>query len=199
MNRLAIKRLCILALFTAMALTIFVIEAQIPLPVPIPGVKLGLANVITLIILAEYRARDALIVLVLRILLGAIFSGQIMTLAYSLCGGLLCFCGCALLCKLLRQRYLWFISVIGAVLHNVGQILAAVVIMQTTKVFVYLPFLLITGCITGVFTGLVATAVVRHYPNVAKLPSSSKEKSSIKIEQTVEDTSSIEENSEDKT
>ncbi len=170
----SIKRLCILALFTTMALTIFVIEAQIPLPVPIPGVKLGLANVITLIVLAEYRARDALVVLLLRILLGSFFSGQITTLFYSLAGGLLCFLGSALLCKLFHGKYLWFVSVIGAILHNIGQIFAATLMMQTWNVFVYLPFLLVTGCITGLFTGFVATAVVRHFPKAAILPNPKK-------------------------
>ena len=68
----SIKHLVTMALFTAMALTIFVIEAQIPVPIPIPGVKLGLSNVITLIILLQYRPRDAAAVLLLRILLGSI-------------------------------------------------------------------------------------------------------------------------------
>jgi len=76
----SIRRLVLLALFTAMALTIFVIEAQIPLPISIPGIKLGLANVITLIVLAKFRTRDALTVLLLRILLGSFFAGQVTTL-----------------------------------------------------------------------------------------------------------------------
>ena len=72
----SIKRLVILALFATIALTIFVIEAQIPIPVPIPGVKLGLANVITLVVLVQFRLRDAAAVLLIRILLGSIFVGQ---------------------------------------------------------------------------------------------------------------------------
>ena len=121
----SIKHLVTLALFTAMALTIFVIEAQIPVPVPIPGVKLGLANVITLVVLLRYRARDAVAVLLLRILLGSIFTGALVGMIYSLCGGLLCFAGMALLCRFLHRKHIWFISLIGAILHNIGQILAA--------------------------------------------------------------------------
>ena len=88
---------------------------------------------------------------------------------YSLCGGFLCFGGMALLCWLLHKKQVWFISIIGAVLHNIGQILAAMLVMQTTKVLVYLPFLLLTGTVTGLFTGLVAGRVV-HYLPPAVLP-----------------------------
>ena len=116
----SVKHLVMLALFTTMALTIFVVEAQIPVPVPIPGVKLGLANVITLIVLVVYRPRDAFAVLVLRILLGSIFTGTPVSLLYSLTGGILCFLGMALLCKLLQKKHLWFISIVGAVLHNLA-------------------------------------------------------------------------------
>ena len=109
----SVKHLVMLALFTTMALTIFVVEAQIPVPVPIPGVKLGLANVITLIVLVVYRPRDAFAVLVLRILLGSMFTGTPVSLLYSLTGGVFCFLGMALLCKLLQKKHLWFISIVG--------------------------------------------------------------------------------------
>lgn len=160
----SVKHMVMLALFTAIALTIFVVEAQIPVPVPIPGVKLGLANVITLIVLVVYRPRDAFAVLVMRILLGALFTGSPVSIIYSLSGGILCFLGMALLCKLLHRKHLWFISIIGAILHNAGQIAAAMAVMQSVQVIAYFPFLLVTGCITGLFTGLVAGWVVRFLP-----------------------------------
>ena len=140
------------------------VEAQIPVPVPIPGVKLGLANVITLIVLVVYRPRDAFAVLVLRILLGSIFTGTPVSLLYSLTGGILCFLGMALLCKLLQKKHLWFISIVGAVLHNVGQILAAIAAMQSVQVIAYFPFLLVAGCITGFFTGIAADRVIHFLP-----------------------------------
>lgn len=160
----SIKHLVMLALMTAMALTIFVVEAQIPVPVPIYGVKLGLANVITLIVLLRFRVRDAAAVLVLRILLGSMFTGTIVSLVYSLSGGLLCLAGMALLCHILQKQHVWFISIIGAVLHNTGQVAAAMVVMQTVHVMVYFPFLLLTGCITGLFTGVAADCINRHWP-----------------------------------
>lgn len=79
----SVKHLVMLAMFTTMALTIFVVEAQIPIPVPIYGVKLGLANVITLIVLVVYRPRDAFAVLVMRILLGSLFTGTLVSMIYS--------------------------------------------------------------------------------------------------------------------
>ena len=151
----SVKHLVMLAMFTTMALTIFVVEAQIPIPVPIYGVKLGLANVITLIVLVVYRPRDAFAVLVMRILLGSLFTGTLVSMIYSLSGGILCFLGMALLCRLLHRKHLWFISMIGAVLHNVGQIAAAIVVMQSV---------LVSGCITGIFTGIAADRVVHFLP-----------------------------------
>ena len=100
----SVKHLVMLAMFTTMALTIFVVEAQIPIPVPIYGVKLGLANVITLIVLVVYRPRDAFAVLVMRILLGSLFTGTLVSMIYSLSGGILCFLGMALLCRLVHQH-----------------------------------------------------------------------------------------------
>ncbi|MCD7959096.1 MAG: Gx transporter family protein [Ruminococcus sp.] len=175
----SIRRLVLLALFTTMALTIFVIEAQIPLPISIPGIKLGLANVITLIVLAKFRTRDALTVLLLRILLGSFFAGQVTTLIYSLFGGLLCFGGMTILCRILKRKHLWFVSVIGAILHNIGQTIAAILVMGTTQVLVYLPFLTIAGCITGLFTGFVAMEVVKHWPTAVAFSLDSKKESHI--------------------
>ena len=100
----------------------------------------------------------------MRILLGSLFTGTLVSMIYSLSGGILCFLGMALLCRLLHRKHLWFISMIGAVLHNVGQIAAAIVVMQSVQVIVYFPFLLVSGCITGIFTGIAADRVVHFLP-----------------------------------
>ena len=159
------KRIALCGVLTALALALSLAERMIPLEllIPIPGIKLGLANIITLFVLQKYRVRDALAVLVLRIFLGSLFTGTLVSCLYSLSGGLLCLVGMALLCRLLQNRYLWFVSVCGAILHNIGQILTAMLVMQTTQVIWYLPFLLISGCVTGLFTGLAATYLIRHW------------------------------------
>lgn len=162
MTHKSIKHLITLAMFTTIALVIFVIEAQIPIPIPIPGIKLGLANVITLLVLVKYSAKDALIVLFMRIFLGTLFTGQIVSFLYSISGGILCFIGMLLLIHLLNKKNLWFVSIIGALLHNIGQTIAAIIVMQSVQVVYYLPFLALSGCISGLFTGLVAESIVKH-------------------------------------
>ncbi len=164
----SVKHLVTLAMFATMSMVIFVLEAQIPVPIPIPGIKLGLANIITLFVLQKYRVWDALAVLTMRILLGSLFTGTLVSCFYSFSGGLLCLFGMALLCHFLHRKHLWFISVCGAILHNIGQILAAMLVMQTTQVIWYLPFLLLSGCITGCFTGLAAAFLVRHWERTKK-------------------------------
>ena len=117
-----------LALLTALALIIFVVELQIPNPFPIPGVKLGLANIITVYAVYHYRAREVFLVVLIRILLGAVFSGNMAAMLYSLAGGMLCLVGMLPLKRLLSEKYLWVLSVLGAVFHIIGQIAAACLI-----------------------------------------------------------------------
>lgn len=150
------KKLCRLALLTTIALTIFMVEAQLPTLAPIPGMKLGLANIVTIYAIYTYTPLEALLVLLCRILLGSIFSGQMVSFLYSLCGGLLCFAVSVLLRRFVPVKQLWAVSVVGAMCHNLGQILAATVLMQTVTVFYYLPPLLLCSLVTGAFTGLCA-------------------------------------------
>ena len=96
------RRLTRAALLTAIALTIFLAEAQLPPPVPIPGIKLGLANIVTVYAMFVLGPRDTLLILLSRIFLGAVFSGQMMTLLYSLGGGLLSYLALLLLRRVLR-------------------------------------------------------------------------------------------------
>lgn len=152
-------RLTRLGVLTAAALIIFIVEQQIPNPVPIRGAKLGLANIITVYAVYHYRASDVLLLLLTRIILGTLFGGNMMTLPFSLSGGLLCLGGMLLLRRAIDERHIWVASVFGAVLHNLGQTAAAIVVMKTTAVIVYLPILMLTGCIAGAFTGLTAQLV----------------------------------------
>ena len=130
------------------------VEAQIPVPIPIPGVKLGLANIVTVYVMFVLGPGDALLVLSARVFLGAVFSGQMMTLFYSLGGGLLCWLVLLLLSRLLTWKQIWLCSPISAVFHNLGQLLVAAAIMRTWAVLAYLPYLALSGVITGLFTGL---------------------------------------------
>lgn len=159
-----IKRMTLLAMYTTIALTIFVVESAIPPLAPIPGIKLGLANVITLWLLIYATWRDALTALLMRIFIASMVTGQLVSFFYSLCGGLLCFLAMALLYWLLGRRYIVFVSIIGALFHNVGQIGIAMVLLDSLSAAAYLPVLLISGVITGTFTGLCAYFASRRLP-----------------------------------
>ncbi|MBE6849903.1 MAG: Gx transporter family protein [Ruminococcus sp.] len=155
-----LKRLTQLALLTAMSLTLFVIELRIPELVPIPGVKLGLANIVTVYAVYRFRAWETALLVLSRLLLGAWCTGNPSALLYSLAGAAFCLCGMLLLRRIIPQQFLWLSSVFGAIFHNTGQILAAMLLMQTRTVLAYYPILLVTGCIAGGFTGLCAQLVI---------------------------------------
>ncbi|MBR0366353.1 MAG: Gx transporter family protein [Clostridia bacterium] len=154
------KKLAALAMLTAMSLVIFMIEAQLPPLAPIPGIKLGLANIVTLITMAKLGRREAFLVLILRILLGSVFAGQMMSLMYSLCGGLLCFCVTALLIG--PGLPIWVVSVFGAIAHNTGQVAVAVAVTRLGQITAFLPLLLVSAIVTGAFTGCIAAAVIKN-------------------------------------
>ena len=160
------KRLTRMALLTALALIIFMVEAQLPPLAPIPGIKLGMANIITIYAMFRMGAKDTFLILLGRILLGAVFAGQLMTLFYSLSGGILCYLTMLVLRRLVTEKQLWVASVFGAISHNIGQILAAIAIAGTPELVVYLPVLLISGVITGLFTGLCAQFVVNRMDRI---------------------------------
>ena len=162
------RRITLLALLTAIALTIFMIEAQLPVLVPIQGVKLGLANIITVYAVFVLGPGDALLILCARVFLGAVFSGQMMTLLYSMGGGLLAWLVMVLLRRLLTRDHIWLCSPVAAVFHNLGQLLVAAGVMKTWVVMAYLPYLLLSGIITGLFTGLCAQFLIRHLDKIQR-------------------------------
>lgn len=156
------KRLTRLALLTAVALILFVVEAQIPSPVPIPGVKLGLANIVTVYAMFRFGPRDTLLVLLTRVGLGSVFAGSVMTLWFSLAGGLLCWAAMVALRKILTEQQLWVCGIIGAMCHNLGQMAVCLAVYRTWAVAVYIPALLLSGIVTGLFTGLTAQFLLKR-------------------------------------
>ncbi len=162
------RRITLLALLTAIALTIFMIEAQLPVLVPIQGVKLGLANIITVYAVFVLGPGDALLILCARVFLGAVFSGQMMTLLYSMGGGLLAWIAMVGLRKLLTRKQIWLCSPVAAVFHNIGQLLVAAGVMKTWAVVAYLPYLLLSGIITGLFTGLCAQFLIGRLDRIGR-------------------------------
>ena len=156
------KRLVLLALFTAIALTIFMIEAQIPALVPIPGVKIGLANIVTVFVVFALGTKDGAAVLACRIFLGAVFAGNFSTVFYSAAGGLLSILTTVGLKKRLTHKQLWVAGALAAAAHSVGQMGAAVVISGTPGLVVYLPVMIAISIVTGTFTGLCAQILLNR-------------------------------------
>jgi heptaprenyl diphosphate synthase len=137
------------------ALVLHVIERMIPVPIPVPGVKLGLANVISLFTIIIFGWKESMLVVFLRTILGSFFGGGVSSFLYSFTGGILSTIMMALLYKYFKNVFsIIAISVVGAVFHNVGQILIASLVVSNVNLFYYLPVLLISAVITGIFIGL---------------------------------------------
>ncbi len=160
-----LKRLARCAVLTALALALSMAEHALPLTVllPLPGLRLGLANLVTVYALCRLSKREALLILAARCLLGAIGGGMLTALAFSLTGGALAL---AIMALLLRCPGLSLIGVCmgGAAAHNAGQILAAVVVLGSGAPLVYLPALLLASLVTGAVTGAISMLLVHRIP-----------------------------------
>ena len=151
-----IRKLTVTALMTAVALGIFAAEAQIPFFPSIPGIKLGLANVVTVFAMYLLGPGATACIVVVRVTLGCFATGQMMAFLYSMTGGLLAFGVSAALHRFLPSNRMWVVSVFAAVVHNMGQLVVAIAVTETPAIAYYLPVLVISGIITGAFTGFCA-------------------------------------------
>lgn len=164
---LMLKRTVIVAIFAAVAVVLSLVESLIPINMSVPGAKLGLANIMVLTCLYFLRAKDALMMVVLKTLLTAFIFGTFSSLLFSIMGSLFSFAAMWFLLLVGRNRFsLIGISIIGGIAHNFGQLLAASVYFSTTKIFYYLPMLLIMGVLTGVAVGIAVKYLI---PSLSKL------------------------------
>ena len=161
------KNLALCAVLTALALGLSTLENLFPvsLVVPLPGVKLGLANIVTVFALYELGAVPALVILFARCGLGSLFAGNVSALLFSMLGGL-----CAMLVmiglKHCRKLSIYGVSIGGAAAHNIGQMAAAIITLGNTMVLGYLPVLLAVSLLTGTLTGFVAALLFRAMAHV---------------------------------
>ena len=160
--KLTTRQLTLCGVLTTLALALSVAENQIPLTmaIPIPGIKLGLANIVTVFALYALGPAQAILILLARCTLGALFAGNMNALLFSLMGGLAAMGMMILLCRL-RALSGSGVSIGGAAAHNCGQIAAAVLTLGNTAPLYYLPILLGVSLFTGAFTGLVAACLFR--------------------------------------
>ena len=152
------KRAALFGMMTALAFTLSYLESLIPFSIGIPGVKLGLANLVVVMAIYTMNKGEAFAIAFIRILLAGLTFGNVYSLAYSLCGGLLSLC----IMLLLRKTKLSVVGVsaAGGVCHNIGQIIVAAFVMSTIRIAYYLPALLVSGVLTGVLNGIIAKTVI---------------------------------------
>lgn len=160
MKKFNTVRLTTLSLLVAVAMILSYIEAQIPLSVAVPGVKLGLSNIATLFALYTLGASDAVLVSLVRVVLSSMLFANPIMMIYSLSGAAL-----ALISMILMKRIGLFsilgVSVVGGVMHNAGQIIAAVIMMKNSGVAYYLVPLIISGTVAGVAIGVISAILVK--------------------------------------
>lgn len=164
------KRIAVCGFLTALALVLSLVERLFPLSaaVPVPGIKLGLANVVTLFALTRLGKRDAFAVLLVRVVLASVFMGSVTSFLFALFGGVLAL---AVMALLLPFEGRWFsipgISAAGAAAHNIGQIGAAMLVLRSVYVAAYLPLLLVSALVMGLVTGLTCRATLEHLEKIS--------------------------------
>ena len=155
------KKIATSALMIALAMILSFVESQIPSFFPIPGIKLGLANIAVIFALYRLSIRDAIVVSLIRVVVVSTLFGTSLTLAYSLSGAVLSLLIMVLLKKSDRFSVVG-VSVAGGISHNIGQIIMAIILMHNSVISYYLPFLIISGIVTGVVIGLVSAKIVER-------------------------------------
>lgn len=154
------KRLALLGLFTCLAMILSYVEALMPIPLPVPGIKVGFPNIIILFILYRFGERSAIAVSVIRVLLVFLLFPNVLGLAYSLAGALL-----SLLVMIILKKTDLFstlgVSVVGGIFHNAGQIIVACLLMSTLEISYYMTVLILTGTVAGIIVGIASHLLIK--------------------------------------
>lgn len=166
MKKNHIRRYAVLGLVTAVALVLSYVEAILP-PIwsAVPGIKIGLPNIIIIFILYKTGLKDAITVSAIRLFLVALLFGNAMTLVYSAAGAVLSL-GLMALCKKVNLFSMVGVSIVGGVAHNLGQILVAMALFETSQIGYYMLVLAITGTIAGVFVGIAASIILKRFEKI---------------------------------
>lgn len=156
-----LRKLAVISIFASLAVVLGILESLIPFAVTIPGAKLGLGNILVLTCLYFFGGRDALSLIVLKTLLTAFILGSFSTLMFSIMGALSSFLMMYVLLRFGKNIFsLMGVSVAGGVAHNAGQLFAASIVLGTMKIYYYLPLLLVSGVVTGIFVGLASRHLI---------------------------------------
>lgn len=168
MNKSKVKNIALYGVMIALAMIFSYLESFIPinLLIPVPGVKLGLANIVVLFALYTMRFGDAVVIAVIRVLLSGLIFGNPMTIAYSLAGSMLSIVVMYLLKK--TDLSIIGVSMVGGISHNIGQLIVAVILTSTVRIAYLVPVLLVTGMVTGLLMGIAAKLVIPRVEAIVK-------------------------------
>lgn len=161
-----IRKTAVLSILTTVALVLSYVEAILP-PIwaAVPGIKIGLPNIIIIFILYKTGLKDAITVSAIRLFLVALLFGNAMTLLYSAAGAILSI-ALMTLCKKINLFSMVGVSIVGGVAHNLGQILVAMAIFETSQIGYYMLVLAVTGTIAGVFVGIAASIILKRFERI---------------------------------
>lgn len=159
-KKVTVKKIAIIAIFISLALILSYVDSLIPIHVMIPGIKIGLANVIIIFSLYMLDSKAAIFISLIRVILSSVLFGSILTFAYSMTGAILSIAVMILL-KNIGKLATLTTSIMGAVTHNIGQILMALILMSTKEIIYYLPVLMISGILSGTLIGIVSTLLIQ--------------------------------------
>lgn len=160
------KHIALFGMMVALAFTFSYLESLIPFNFGIPGVKLGLANLVVVVALYIMKPAEAFAIALIRIFLAGLTFGNVYSIAYSLCGGVLSFVVMYLMKK--TKLSIIGVSMLGGVCHNIGQIIVAAIIMETVRIAYYLPVLLVAGLVTGFLMGIISKLVIDRFKKIKK-------------------------------
>ena len=164
MKKTNTRRIALMGLLTALGLIVSYIEFLIPIPLGIPGVKPGFANIVIVWALYSLGPVDALVINGMRIFLSGFMFGNFSMILYSIAGAVVSFC-CMCLAKKSGLFGMAGVSIVGGVMHNVGQLLVAMAVLETVDLIYYGPVLLCAGVVTGLLIGIVAAEVRKRVPD----------------------------------
>ena len=159
------KKVAMLGLTIALAMIMSYIEALVPLSFAVPGIKMGLANIVIIFVLYKIGTKEAILVSLIRVILVSLLFSNVMAMAYSIAGAVLSLSIMWLLKKTDKFSFIG-VSIAGGIMHNVGQIIMAVILLGTQQIALYLPVLMITGTATGVVIGIVSGLVINRFKNI---------------------------------
>lgn len=158
------KKVPVLGMFIALALIMSYIENILPLNIGIPGAKIGLPNIVIIIALYKAGEKQACFISIIRIILAGFLFGNFFSIVYSIMGAAFSL-GAMILLKKKTGFSVYGISMVGGIMHNAGQIVAAMAALETKELIYYLPVLTIIGTITGIFIGIISGNLLKRLPS----------------------------------